>query len=97
MLQDKNVSICYQIIDNCQTIKKIEFPSLSYLTAKCSAIFVVEVEESTIGKGIADLRHSTALGFDAPITYNLQNKDYYTEQGFSVGGLFLSVLIVGLT
>lgn len=91
MPQNKNASIRYQIIDKCLTSKQRKFPSLSYLAEKCSEVLGVEVEESTIEKDIADMRHSAALGFDAPIAYNRQNKGYhYTEQGFSIRELFLS-------
>lgn len=91
MPKNKNAFVRYDVIDRCLTNKLHKFPTLTYLAQKCSERVGVDIEEKTIEKDLYDMRHSAALGYDAPIAYNRQNRGYhYTEQGYSIRELPLS-------
>jgi len=90
MPQNKSAMRRYRIIDNCINNTLRPYPTLEYLSKKCSDLIGTDISTSTIEKDIAFMKRESPNGLDAPIVYSKLHRGYvYSEKGFSIMGINL--------
>lgn len=82
---NKEALIRYRVIDECLRNKRRPYPTLEFLTEKCSEVLGKNCSSSTIQKDILAMRTDLGLGYEAPIKWDPAKKGYhYTDQEYSI-------------
>lgn len=90
-MNNKSALTRYRLIDARINQKQKPAPTLSELIQYVSDKLGRSVSESIIQKDLYAMRYNEALGYHAPIAYDIQRRGYvYTEEGYSIHRLPVS-------